>query len=476
MYSKSINIIGLILFMSATAVSANEVGWPLRISIQGKYLEDQNGTPFLIVGDTAWSLAGELDETEVITYLNDRQAKGFSAIIVSVIESSFSSNPPYNYDSAHPFTSGSNDWSIRNEEYWTHIDFILNEAKIRNIVVFLLPAYIGYQCGSEGWAQSILSHTTSAMTDYGEFLGNRYKDQGNIIWMHGGDTDCDVCSICNHVTAIYSGIATYDKSHLHTAHSESSRSAMDDYNSISDINTAYSYGSPDTEIQAEYSRYGAKPLVFIEGLYENEHSSTIGTLQSQAMTAYLGGALVGQFFGNCPIWPFGVPSSLCQLTNWEENLDSNGSKSVGHIGQLMRSRKWYDLVPDYSNNVVTNSKGAGLEYHATAKTTTGETIMVWCPNTNQVTVDMSKIIDAGSLAKSWWYDPDDNYATLVGIYQNSAEQTFTPPSDRLVLIIDSNSAALPAPGSAPTVAPPDDLPPNIPNDDPQPDTPQKRKK
>jgi len=151
-------------------------------------------------------------------------------------------------------------------------------------------------------------------------------------------------------------------------------------------------------------------------------------------------------------------NSYCNLKNWVSNLNSTGSKSIGYIGQLMRIRKWYDLEPDYSNSVVTSSKGSGLNYHATARTTNGETIMIWCPNNNQVTVDMSNISDAGLLAKCWWYNPSDNSAYFIGTYENSGTRSFIPPSSRLLLIIDSYDAVLPDPGTA--VAGTPNTPPN----------------
>ena len=45
------------------------------------------------------------------------------------------------------------------------------------------------------------SQTNTAMTNYGQWLGNRYKNQGNIIWVHGGDANA------NNYTNAYSRVA-----------------------------------------------------------------------------------------------------------------------------------------------------------------------------------------------------------------------------------------------------------------------------
>ncbi len=109
-------------------VSAHAINWPLRASVDGRYLEDQDGIPFPIIGEAAWSMAAQLNPADVIAYLNDRQAKGFTAIIVNAIENQFASNAPRNYNNQHPFVGGGADWSVRNETYWSHLDFILNCA------------------------------------------------------------------------------------------------------------------------------------------------------------------------------------------------------------------------------------------------------------------------------------------------------------------------------------------------------------
>ena len=51
------------------------------------------------------------------------------------------------------------------------------------------------------------SQTNAAMTDYGKWLGNRYKNQGNIIWVHGGDANANnYTNAYDRVAAIANGI------------------------------------------------------------------------------------------------------------------------------------------------------------------------------------------------------------------------------------------------------------------------------
>jgi hypothetical protein len=188
-----------------------------------------------------------------------------------------------------------------------------------------------------------------------------------------------------------------------------------------------------------------------EGTYENEHNSTIVHQQGLALITVLGGGLAGQTFGSCPLWSFANQPGWCNsrtspFNTWQSNMNSAGSISLGNIGKLMRSRKWWTLVPDYSNAVVTSPKGTGeTGYHATARETTGKTVMVWAPDTSQISVDMTKV--GGSSAHAWWYNPDNNTSVDIGTFTTTGVRNFTPSSARKVLVIDDASLNYAAPGT-----------------------------
>ena len=431
------------IFLSANSVQAAD--WPLRISSNGAYLEDQKGVPFLVVGEAAWSIAAELNPSEINTYLDNRQAKGFTAVMVNAIEHRFASNAPCNYDNQHPFLNGNFDWSIRNDKYWRHLDRVLNEAKKRNILVLLFPAYIGYGCGVDGWCLEMQCQTNAAMAEYGEWLGSRYRNQGNIVWVHGGDANANsYAGAMERVAAIAEGIRTRDAQHLHTAHSAPERSAQDDYPGIIDLNTTYSYKDPQARVQYDFQRKGALPITYIEGYYENEHGSKPIDWQRQALSAYLGGALLGHFFGNCPMWHFGGFPKWCNSSEWQAQLESVGSKSMAHIGMLMKSREWWKFGPDYSNAIVTSGKGAGAGYKAAARTTDGKTIMVWFPDKSRARINLFRL--DGDEATAYWWNPNNNTSTAIANISGIKSMEFNPPGAGMVLVIDNAASGFAAPG------------------------------
>jgi Protein of unknown function (DUF4038)/Putative collagen-binding domain of a collagenase len=427
------------------------VEWPLRISANGNYLEDQNGKPFQICADAGWELTTQISDEDAIAYLDDRLAKGFNAVEIRVIGRAFQTNAPNNYYDESPFTNGTSDWSVRNEAYWVHVDTVLRAMRARGMVAVMFPCYLGYGCGDEGWCQQMVGQTNAAMTDYGAWIGARYNGFGNVIWMTGGD--CDASNYTNaqaRCDAMVSGVLSQCPWALFGAEPNQGQIAgIDSYASTVDINCVYEYNDVVGRVQAAYN--DGAPFMLQESSYENEHGSSVILQKSIALITLLGGGLVGQCFGTCPLWNFGgeqpprCDSSSASFHTWQDNMASPGSYAIGNIGKLMRSRKWWTLLPDYANAVVPSFKGSGdTAYHATARETTGETVMVWCPSTSTVTVDMTKI--AGSQTRAWSWNPTDNSSSDLGTFATSGSHNFSPTAQR-VLVLDSVDAGLAAPGT-----------------------------
>jgi hypothetical protein len=428
--------------------------WPLRLSGAGNYLEDQNGVPFQLVADAGWELTTQISDADAIAYLDDRLARGFNAVEIRVIGRAYQDNAPNNFYNEAPFTNGTSDWSVRNANYWARIDTILTAVRDRGMVALMFPAYLGFSCSNlNGWCQDMQAQTDAAMTSYGAWIADRYKTYGNIIWMSGGD--CDASEFANALArndAVVTGVRQSIPGALFGAEPKGGQIAGIDAYTTTGINfkCVYNYNGVQRAVQTAYNSGG--PVMFQEGIYENEQGSSLLMQTSIAMLSFLGGALIGHVFGSCPMWNFGARADFCgshtpPFNTWQNNLASPGSVAIGNMGKLMRSRKWWKLLPDYTNVVMINAKGTGdTAYHATAReSSAGDTVMVWAPNTNQITIDMTKI--GGSQAKAWWWNPTDNSASLINTFATTGTQNFTPPAGSRVLVIDNNALGLAAPGS-----------------------------
>jgi hypothetical protein len=436
----------VIVLVAQAAVIAG-VQWPLRLSANGRQLLDENGTPFLLIGDAACAMAVNLSPAEMASYLDDRVAKGFTTLIVRAIDSDVSAGGPTDYRGATPFSHGPNDWSVRNETYWQTVDMLMARAKARDLLVIFVPAYLGNQCGSQGWCESMKSQSDAAMYDYGRFIAKRYKEYKNIVWLDGGDCDANQYGTAiDRVIALKNGIVSIDPGTLRLGHTNRNGESAPDYPWI-DTHPAYSdCDSSSLRIRTEFDRQPTLPVMLLEGRYENEGASS-SCIASQAMWSLLGGA-IGHVFGNRPIWDFS--------SGWQgpSGIGATGSVQMWNIGKLMRSRAWWRFEPDYAHTTVTFGFGTlgTAGYVPAARTDDGQTIMAFLPSTvGPVRVNMARV--GGPSAKAWWYDNKLGTSTLIGSFPATGTRDFTAPAQDLTLVLDVENAALSAPGTT-TFAPP----------------------
>ncbi len=84
-------------------------------------------------------------------------------------------------------------------------------------------------------------------------------------------------------------------------------------------------------------------------------------VRSQAYLSHRRGGAVGHCFGNGKIWGF--------FDGWQDALESDGAKSMVAFDNLVHSRSWELLVPDYEHRVLTAGYGNidSLDYAAAAR-------------------------------------------------------------------------------------------------------------
>ncbi len=433
------------LFVIVPEMPAQDTGAdrPLRLSENHRYLVGSDDEPFLLQGDAAWSLIANLTKEDAVAYLRDRRAKGFNTIVVNLIEHKFGRNAPRNIYGDAPFPD-MNDWSVQNEAYFKHADWVIREAAKNGITVLLFPIYLGYEGKDEGFVDEAMANGPEKLLAYGQFLGRRYRSFDNIIWVMGGDRDPGPAR--EDVDMVAFGIRQYDRRHMFSAHCHSDSDPVVQYpGPWLDIIGTYPYQIVHEALIGNYNRKPVMPFFLLETIYEGEHNASQVQIRRQAYWAALCGGF-GQVMGNAPIWLFG--------TGWRAALDSPGSVGMMHWGRLFRSRRWFDLVPDQDHKVVTNGLGEfwGLDYLTAAATADGSTLIAYMPTERTVTVDLTRLPKGQTHA--WWFNPRTGSADSIGIFPTSGPRQFTPPAmGDWVLVLDDASRQLGAPGAESSPAP-----------------------
>jgi hypothetical protein len=423
----------------------DEYIYPLKLSEGNRFLTDQKDKPFFWSGDAAWSLIVQLNREEVDYYLDNRKQKGFTVILVNLIDHKFGSNAPANIFNEPPFHN--KPFVSPNENYFLHADYVIHAAAQRGIVVLLCPLYLGWEYGDEGWAEDVKNADLVDLRSWGQYIGKRFADDDNIIWCMGGDADPS--PLKDKVLECVKGILEYDNRHLFTCHNHPELLTTSPWKGETwlTINNVYSYSSSLYELcKSAFDQEPVMPYFMIESAYENEHNATPQQLRSEAYWPLLCGAM-GHIFGNCPIWHFGSAPKWCGITDWKTQLNNQGSISTDYIQRLFRSRPWFLLIPDFDHKVLTEGYGqwGSKDYVSVAYASDRSTIIAYLPVGKQVTVDLSKI--TGKNTRCWWYNPGNESVTEIGTFPTEGVYPFNPPSEGdWILVIDASSSHYPPPG------------------------------
>jgi hypothetical protein len=427
-----------------------ESPFPVRVSKNSRYLEDASGKPFLIHGDTAWMLMVELTREEVEEYLENRCRKGFNTILVSLGETNLPGDPTTN-KYGDPMFTVPEDLSTPNEKFFTHVDWVIQRAHQKGILVVLNPCYV-QSSSKRGLGDAVAANGRAKCRNYGRYLGNRYKDCTNIIWQAMGDrTPAPGSALERNWLEILLGIKEFAASHHWTAHWSNFTTALDQaaFAPHMTLDNAYCGNRTYVQILRAYNRPNRKPTFLNEAHYEGTGKPSYASaaneapqmIRAQVYWALLSGA-TGHIFGSHYVWHFGWKgrTKYTDTNDWRQGLESQGSRDMVHVKTLFEGRAWYDLVPDQNHAVVTQGFGtfgkddraAGGDYVTAARTSDGSLVMAYIPSTGTdartITVNMAKL---SGPAQARWYNPTDGtYRAIEGApFANRGSREFTTPGD-----------------------------------------------
>jgi chitodextrinase len=430
-YDAAGNVSAQSLAAGATTYTPSVFSWPASVSANHRYLIDQNGQPYMIVGDSPHSIAVNLTPTQMETYFANRQARGFNAAWVEAISNPYTSGrtDATTYDGIAPFTTPGN-LTTPNEAYFQRLDTVIQTAKAHGVTVFLTPI------DEAGWIDTLRANTEAQNYAYGTYLGNRYKNYPNVVWELGNDFQTwDVAGDDARIHQIAQGIKDAGAHQLQTIELNYQRSgSVDDasWASVINLDAAYTYFPTYDQVLKDYNRANV-PVFMVEANYEDEnlnptdYPTTNETLRRQEYWTMLSGA-TGQLYGNHATWTFPA--------DWQNHLNTTAVSELGYMKDMLASRPWYNLVPDQSHSFLTAGYGtystANVDVlandYATAAVTSDRGLgLVYTPTARTLTVDMSKL---GGSVTARWFDPVANSYTLINgsPFTNSGTMQFVAPS------------------------------------------------
>lgn len=425
----------------------------LKVSDNKRHLQTADGKPFFWLGDTAWELFHRLNREEAEKYLRNRADKGFTVIQAVVLAELDGLHDPNAYGEI-PLEN--DDPTKPREAYFQHVDYIIDKANQFGLYIGLLPTW-GDKVFKDRWGKGPEIFTPDNARAYGKWLGYRYKDRKNIIWIMGGDrnprNDNDVAIWRAMAEGVAAGAGGNDKA-LMTFHPQpndlkDAGSAKWFHNDVwLDFNMFQTGHCRENNVwdrvQVAYNMNPVKPVIDGETLYEdhpvcfNANDLGISSAYDIRKHAYLdvfAGAF-GHTYGCHDIWQMYAPHRTPvngPHYPWYVAIDLPGAGQMKYLRYLIESRPMLDRVPDQS--LIDDARGNNDRIQATRGK---DYILVYSAQGKSFKVNTGKI--SGKELVATWYNPK-NGETKEGMrFPNKGSMEFIPPSTGYghdwVLIID----------------------------------------
>ena len=362
-----------------------------------KYLTYADGTPFLYLGDTHWSLGDEtIDMVKIIS--KKRAEQGFTVIQSEPIGAKF-----YCFDGIYwNDIEGFNDYDEK-------FSIIANEGLVHANAEFFFPSYMNMLIENMGgYSDNVLGEDKKEIADsvkaYLEKLSRYWVARYGaypVIWTLGQEVDNDFYSsdtehpLWNYINNPYKLVAEYiDKydcyDHPLTAHQENSgaTSAYGDGNGTGENLKVYNknanpsafrnvsshnlYAAQWTPSKTEQSNFNVekdywynsqgKPVINYEGQYCYLWTKNYGA-RMQGWCAYLNG-MYGASWGGHDTWSYlntynededssdgldTITSEEKKNATWQDSLEYESSYQIGYMKKFLQNVDWYNLIPRFDN-------------------------------------------------------------------------------------------------------------------------------
>ncbi|MEM8897332.1 MAG: glycoside hydrolase family 140 protein [Bacteroidota bacterium] len=456
----------LVIFLLICSVESALIGQSLKVSDNQRFLVTEDGKPFFWLGDTAWELFHRCDREEADFYLETRAAQGFTVIHAVALAELDGLHDPNPYGET-PLID--DDPSKPNPKYFEHVDYIISKADELGMYVALLPTW-GDKLFKAGWGIGPEVLNANNAEALGKWMGERYKDRDNIIWVMGGDRnpreESEDIAVWNAMAkGVTEGVGSAEEA-LITFHPQPSRPGgssnwfhQEEWLDFNMHQTGHCPNQATYEIIAhDYNLSPTKPVIDGEPLYEDHpncfNAKELGhSVPSDIRRIIYWNVFAGSFghsYGCHAVWqmfthdrdPINYP-----LRPWKEALQLPLANQMKHLKHLMLSRPFLSRIPDQS--MVISEQDDDETYVIATRDEEGSYAMVYFPTGKTIELDLTSL--NGGMVSGWWYDTRTGVSFQAASYPTDERVDIMPPSqgkgNDWVLVLDAQENHFGRPGT-----------------------------
>jgi hypothetical protein len=406
-------------FFLIAFTSVGQIEGPIRVSQNKRFFQNPDGSPFFWMADTAWELFHRTTKEEAIYYLETRAKQGFNVVQAVALAELDGLNTP-NSNGDKPFHAL--DPFQFNEDYWKYVDEIIDLAGEKGIHIALLPTW-GDKLYKNSWGSGPEIFNETNAYEFGRWIGKRYADRKNLVWVLGGDRNPRQGSkdveIWNFMAKGITEARREDNPILMSFHPQPNRPAgsstwfhQEEWLDFNMHQTGHCPNQPTYRIIAhDYHLHPIKPTLDGEPLYE-EHPNCFNAKElgysnpddiRRIMYWNVFAGAAGQTYGCHAVWqmytldrdPINGP-----LKPWQISLDLPMANQMKHLKQLILSEAYFSRIPDY--NIVLEQQQDDENFVIATRDESWSYVMVYFPTGKSVTLNLSDL--SGDL-KALWFDP-----------------------------------------------------------------------
>ena len=333
-----------------------------RMSAGRRSLVHADGTPAILVGDTAWGMPWRATHDHVVTYADDRSRKGFNAVLLMSVQPDMRTVGPRDRTADEGFDVGFEDLpdgrlERLNPGYYQYFDGISAALADRGIAAVLQPVFQGF-----GWKGPPVAGNAVSAEDYARYcryLVARYGARP-VVYLVGADgtgrgpqveaggREVSAWDCYEQPTGLH-----YQPHAVADAHQEA------DWLDFQWCQTGHGGEHVPERVADLVRNRPVKAVANGEPTYERTggpHRAAGWWQGHEAWCNLFAGGTMGVVYGAASLWQWRLhpdePGHSAFFADpdsgWREALDFEGSTYVGLVATILHGLPTTDMVPDWT--------------------------------------------------------------------------------------------------------------------------------